>query len=78
MHINPEVLHLLQERYISGTRVELVQMHIPNPKLQPGAKGTVTLVDSLGTIHVDWDRGSSLGVVYGKDICRKLGASVFK
>lgn len=29
-------------------------------------------VDSIGTIHVSWDCGSSLGVAYGVDQCRKV------
>ena len=32
-----------------------------------GTKGTIRLVDSLGTVHVAWDNGRSLGMVPGKD-----------
>lgn len=28
-------------------------------------------VDSMGTIHVAWETGSTLGVVYGEDKCHK-------
>ena len=66
-------LKQLREEYPIGTRVELVQMDDPyNQKLIPGCKGTVVAVDSIGTIHVAWDCGSSLGVVYGEDSCRKV------
>lgn len=65
----------LKEAYPAGTRVELVYMDDPyNKKLVPGCRGTVRCVDDAGTIHVDWDCGSSLGVVYGEDVCRKVGA----
>ena len=37
-----------------------------------GARGTVVSVDDIGTIHIRWDCGSSLGVSYGEDVCRKL------
>ena len=37
-----------------------------------GTQGTVTEVDDIGTIMVDWDNGSKLGVVLGEDICRKI------
>lgn len=37
-----------------------------------GTQGTVTGVDDIGTIMVDWDNGSKLGVVLGEDICRKI------
>ena len=35
--------------------------------------GTLTLgVDDIGTIHVSWDCGSSLGIAYGEDLCKKI------
>jgi hypothetical protein len=43
-----------------------------NTKLTEGCEGTVTSVDDIGTIHVAWDCGSSLGVVYGEDSCRRI------
>ena len=66
-------LKQLREEYPVGTRVELIGMDDPyNKKLVPGCKGTVRSVDDTGTIHVSWDCGSSLGVVYGVDACRKV------
>lgn len=41
-------------------------------KLKVGEKGTVIGVDDIGTIHVNWDCGSSLGIAYGEDKCRKI------
>ena len=71
--ISKDTLEILKERYPEGTRVELISMNDPyNTKLVPGCKGTVRLVDDMGTIHVSWDCGSSLGVVYGEDSCRKI------
>ena len=71
--ISEAVLQILRERYPKGTRVELVSMNDPfNTKLIPGCQGTVVSVDSIGTIHVAWDCGSSLGIVYGVDSCRKV------
>ena len=68
-------LKQLREQYPIGTRVELIHMDDPyNKKLVPGCKGTVRWVDDWGTIHVSWDCGSSLGVVYGEDSCRKVEA----
>ena len=29
--------------------------------------GTVKNIDDMGTIHVSWDTGSSLGLIYGVD-----------
>ena len=65
-------LKQLREQYPVGTRVELIHMDDPhNRKLVPGCMGTVIAVDAIGTIHVAWDCGSSLGIVYGVDSCRK-------
>jgi len=59
-------------RYTPGCRVELIAMDDPFGKLKPGDQGTVSCVDSTGTVFVDWDCGSSLGAVYGVDRIRKL------
>ena len=58
----------LRSMYKEGTRVQLESMddfQAP-PK---GTKGSVQFVDDIGTIHVKWDNGSTLGVVYGQDSC---------
>ncbi len=68
-----EMINYLKAQFPKGTRVELVSMNDPyNTKLKPGDRGTVTTVDSIGTIHVDWDCGSGLGVVYGEDCVKRL------
>ena len=54
-----------------GCRVELIQMDdFQAPPI--GTKGTVTGVDDIGSIMVDWDNGSSLSVAYGEDHCRRI------
>lgn len=71
--ISKSELKRMRELYAPHSRVELVSMADPyNDKLVPGAKGTVIAVDDIGTIHVRWDCGSSLGVVYGEDKCKKI------
>lgn len=73
--VKKEILVSLKATYPSGCRVELVHMEDPlNDRLIPGCQGTVVAVDDIGTIHVQWDCGSSLGVVYGVDSCRKVVA----
>ena len=62
----------LQELYPTGTRVELISMDDPYRHMPPGLKGTVKAVDDMGTVHIAWDNGSSLGAVYGVDQIRKL------
>lgn len=62
-----EIIDVLRETYPFGTRVRLISMNDPYTKLQPGDEGTVINVDAIGTIHVQWDSGSTLGVAYGED-----------
>lgn len=62
----------LRKMYPQGTRVELVEMNDPYSSLTPGEKGTVSMIDDMGTIFVDWDSSSTLGVVYKVDRIRKL------
>ena len=70
--IHLEMLKQLRENYTPGTRVMLIRMSDPYTNLKQGDRGTVTLVDDIGTIHVNWDCGSSLGVVFGEDECRRI------
>ncbi|MDR1073959.1 MAG: DUF4314 domain-containing protein [Treponema sp.] len=70
---NKAAVDARKARYTPGCRVELVSMDDPfNTKLKPGDQGTVTCVDSIGTVFVDWDNGSSLGAAYGADHIKKL------
>ena len=49
-----------------GKRVELIYMN-DNQAPPVGTKGIITKIDDIGTIHVNWDNGSSLGLVDGED-----------
>ena len=57
--------------YPPGTRLELISMDDPQP-IPPGSRGTVVHVDDMGTIHMRWDSGRSLGLVPGEDSFRTL------
>lgn len=46
-----------------GARVRLLTCNDPYTRLERGQEGTVTHVDSLGTVHIAWDDGSTLGLV---------------
>lgn len=52
--------------YPRGMRVEVDYMNDPYG-VASGTQGTVMYVDDIGTVHVRWDNGSSLGLVYGED-----------
>ena len=66
--ISERELENLRKEYPEGSRVRLVRMddYQAPPK---GTLGTVRCVDDTGTVHVNWDNGSSLGVIYGVDLC---------
>ena len=51
-----------------GMRIHLTSMDTddPNP-IDSGLEGTIYKIDSLGTIHVNWDDGRILGVIPGID-----------
>ena len=70
--IHPELLKQLKEYYKPGSRVKLIQMRDPYTDLRQGDRGTVSFVDDIGSIHVNWDRGSSLAVLFGEDQCVKI------
>ncbi len=70
--IHPELLKQLKEYYTPGTRVMLIRMSDPYTNLHQGDCGTVICVDDIGSIHVNWDRGSTLGVVFGEDYAVKI------
>lgn len=59
-----------------GQRVMLIQCTDPYATLPAGSKGTVQFVDDLGTVHVRWDNGSTLGLVPGHDAWMIIAANV--
>lgn len=67
-----EVVESLKQQFPKGTRVELIKMNDPYTKLKAGDQGTVTMVDSIGTVFVNWDRGSGLGLAFGEDLYKKI------
>lgn len=52
---------------LRGRRVRLITTTDPYTNLRMGDEGTIVLVDDLGTVHVSWDNGSSLGLVPRED-----------
>lgn len=68
MFLAKDKVESLRKLYHPGARVELVYMSDPYAKRPTaGDRGTVTSVDDAGTIHVNWDCGSGLGLIDGED-----------
>ena len=49
-----------------GDYVECVYMNDPQA-VPAGTHGTVYHIDDMGTIHVQWENGSGLGLIPGED-----------
>lgn len=60
--------------YPEGTRIQLISMADDPHPVENGVRGTVRFVDDMGTVHVDWDNGRTLGVIPGEDNFRTLNA----
>ena len=71
MFVSDYELARIRKMYPVGSMVELVSMDDKQAP-PPGTKGTVRIVDDIGTVHCDWDNGSGLGFVPGEDIVRKV------
>ena len=65
--ITKEWLSFLREQYPVGSRIRLNSMEDPFAPIEPGTMGTLRVIDDIGTFHVDWDNGRTLGVVPGED-----------
>jgi hypothetical protein len=50
-----------------GDRIQLTFTDDQYTTLKSGDKGTVNFVDDYGTVHINWDEGSTLGLVPDHD-----------
>jgi len=62
-----EIVEIVKSQYPKGTKVRLISMNDPYHRLKAGDEGIVSGVDDMATIHVHWDSGLCLGVIYGED-----------
>ena len=51
-----------------GQKVRLIYTDDSYTKLRSGAIGTVFYIDDLDTVMIDWEDGSSLGLIPGIDL----------
>lgn len=62
-----KMVNFIKEQYPPGTRIRLNSMEDPYAPIAPGTEGVVDFVDDIGTIHMKWNNGRSLGIVPGED-----------
>ncbi len=58
-------------RIIRNSGLEYMETD-PYSELQPGDMGTVKTLDDAGGLHISWDRGGSLALIYKADRCNCL------
>lgn len=67
MYINENLVKKTKETYKPGTRIQLDFMGDDPRPIPPGTKGTVKVVDDIGTAHCSFDNGRYLGLIPGED-----------
>ena len=72
LHMRPEVLKRIREKYPVGCTVEIIEMCDSYRDMPAGLRGRVTHVDDTGTVFADWENGSTLGAVLGEDRIRRV------
>ena len=68
MYIDHNLVKRMKYTYTPGTRIQLDYMGDDPRPIPPGTKGTVRIVDDMGTVHCDFDNGRRLGLVPGEDV----------
>ena len=64
--LSMSMVQYLKEKYPVGMNVVCDYMD-DSHGVPSGTRGVVSCVDDVGTIHVKWENGSGLGLVYGSD-----------
>lgn len=72
MYIDHNLVKRMKGTYLPGTRIELDYMGDDPRPIPSGTRGTVRLVDDIGTVHCHFDNGRHLGLAPGEDAFHKV------
>ena len=67
MYRNQINVESIKKRHPVGSRIILHSMGDDPRPIAPGTKGTVRIVDDMGTVHCNFDNGRRLGLIPGED-----------
>ena len=73
MFVDYDLVQRMKKQYPCGTRIELDFMGDDPHPIASGTKGTVRIVDDMGTVHCDFDNGRRLGLIPGEDCFHAIG-----
>lgn len=65
-HTQQEIQQI-KEKYVAGTKIELIKMYDLLAPVEAGTKGIVERVDDIGNLSIDWENGRTLSLVVGVD-----------
>lgn len=68
----PDVIAERKKAFPTGTRLKLIEMRDPEIPVASGTCGSVDHVDDVGTIHMAWDNGRTVGLIPEVDSFEKI------
>ena len=72
MFIDHKEVDRIRAQYPVGSRIVLDHMGDDPRPIPAGSKGTVIVVDDIGTVHCSFDNGRRLGLIPGEDSFHRL------
>ena len=49
--------------HLIGRQVQLIEVNDQYTKIKPGYTGTISFIDDTGTVFINWQDGSTLGLI---------------
>ena len=68
-----EEVEYIKQKYIVGTKVKLIKLYDLLSTIPTGTEGVIDRIDDQGTLHINWNNGSTLGLVIGTDEFEVIG-----